>query len=82
MSGCRVPTLCPTTTPGEPHTFPSCLRTYFPAGSSNQLQPTMSVSTMNLEGDKDQLAEAGWGVGVEAEARQGPYRISKSTLAS
>lgn len=42
--------LCGPPTPGEPHTFPSDLRTYFPAGSSNQLQPTMSVSTMNLEG--------------------------------
>lgn len=30
-------------------TFFSALRTYFPAGSSNQLHPTMSASTMNLE---------------------------------
>lgn len=44
--------------PGEPRTFPFGLRTYFPAGSSSQLQPTMSVSTMNLEGDEGQWAEA------------------------
>lgn len=35
--------------PRKPLTFFSALGTYFPAGSSNQLQPTMSASTMNLE---------------------------------
>lgn len=32
-------------------TCPSVLSTYFPAGSSSQLQPTMSVSTMNLRAE-------------------------------
>ena len=86
MSVCRVPALCPPPHPGDPRTFPSGLRTYFPAGSSSQLQPTMSVSTMKLQGDEGQWAEAGWRGEVKeakaGEARRGPYRISKSTLAS
>lgn len=82
VRGCGVPALGSPLRPGEPRTFPSSLRTYFSAGSSNQLQPTMSVSTMNLEGDEDQQGEAGGGGGGGAEDRQGLYRISKSTLAS
>ena len=83
VSGYRVPALSsqPKLNPGDPHTFPSGLRMYFPAGSSSQLQPTMSVSTMNLQGDEGQWAEAGGGDKV-GEVRRGTYRISKSTLAS
>lgn len=39
----------PPTLPLGARTFFSLLWTYFPAGSSNQLHPTMSASTMNLE---------------------------------